>query len=68
MVQQQQQQPIMNNLLSNPYFQRAQEMAKGRNPQELRQIALNICKEKGIDIERAYEDFKQQFKGIIPFK
>ena len=63
----QQQQP-MNNLLSNPYFQRAQEMARGRSPQELRQIALNICKEKGLDIEKAYADFKEQFKGVIPFK
>ena len=58
----------MNNLISNPLFQRAQEMAKGKNSQELQQIAMNICQEKGIDINQAYESFKQQFKGLIPFK
>ena len=59
---------MMNNLISNPLFQRAQEMAKGKNSQELQQIAMNICQEKGIDINQAYENFKQQFKGLIPFK
>ena len=59
---------MMNNLISNPLFQRAQEMAKGKNSQELQQIAMNICQEKGIDMNQAYENFKQQFKGIIPFK
>ena len=58
----------MNNLISNPLFQRAQEMAKGKNSQELQQVAMNICQEKGIDINQAYESFKQQFKGLIPFK
>ena len=59
---------MMNNLNSNPLFLRAQEMAKGKNPQELQQIAENICQEKGINIQQAFENFKQQFKGIIPFK
>ena len=58
----------MNNLNSNPLFLRAQEMAKGKNTQELQQIAENICQEKGINIQQAFENFKQQFKGIIPFK
>lgn len=57
-----------NNLNSNPLFVRAQQMAQGKNQQELQQIALNICKEKGIDMNQAYENFKQQFKGLIPFK
>lgn len=43
-------------------------MAQGKSPQEIQQIAANICKEKGIDINSAYENFKQQFKGLIPFK
>lgn len=59
---------MMNNLNSNPLFLRAQEMAKGKNAQELQKIAENICQEKGIDIQQAFENFKQQFKGIIPFK
>lgn len=58
----------MNNLTSNPMFQMAMAMGKGKNPQELKQIAENICKEKGIDLEEAYQAFQQQFKGVIPFK
>ena len=61
------QQPItLNNLTSNPMFQMAQAMAKGKGEPELKQIALNICKEKGIDIEAAYKDFQvfmQSLKG-----
>ena len=58
----------MNNLISNPLFLRAQEMAKGKSEIELQQIAMNICREKGLDMNQAYENFKEQFKGLIPFK
>lgn len=58
----------MSNLASNPMFQMAMTMSKGKNPQELKQIAENICKEKGINLEEAYQAFQQQFKGVIPFK
>lgn len=37
----------LNN--NNTLFKRAQEMAKGKDENELKQIAQNICKEKGID-------------------
>ena len=43
-------------------FQMAQTMAKGKNPDELKQIAINICKEKGIDLEAAYRDFQEFMK------
>ena len=52
------------SLISNPLYQRAQEMAKGKNENELREIALNICKEKGIDFNNAFQQFQLQFKGI----
>ena len=58
----------MNNLVSNPLFQMASNMAKGKNSAELQQIAMNICKEKGLDFEAAFSNFKQQFKGLIPLK
>lgn len=61
-------QNLMNNLTSNPMFQMAMTMSKGKNTQELKQIAENICKEKGINLEEAYQAFQQQFKGVIPFK
>lgn len=52
------------NLISNPLYLRAQEMARGKSDQEIREIAINICKEKGIDINQAFEQFKMQFKGF----
>lgn len=56
----------LSTLISNPLFQRAQEMAKGKTEQEIKQIALNICREKGIDVDSAFNLFQQQFKGIMP--
>ena len=58
----------MNNLTSNPLYKRAQEMSQGKTPQELQQIAMNICREKGIDFNQALEVFKQQFGGQPSFK
>lgn len=57
-----------NNLISNPLYQRAQIMAQGKTPEELQQIAMNICREKGIDFNQALEAFKQQYKGQQSFK
>lgn len=54
----------LQNLISNPLYQRAQEMAKGKSNEEIKEIALNICKEKGIDFNQAFEQFKSQFKGV----
>lgn len=52
-----------NNPLSlfsnNPLFVRAQQMAEGKTPEELQQIALNICKEKGLDMNQMLQQFKQ---------
>lgn len=59
---------MMNNLSSNPLFQRAKQMAEGKSPQELHQIATNICKEKGLDLNQILEEFKKQFGGQMSFK
>ena len=59
---------MMNNLNSNPLYQRALEMSQGKTPQELHQIAMNICMEKGIDFNQALEAFKKQFGGLQSFK
>lgn len=58
----------MTNITSNPFFQMALSMGQGKSNDELKQIAQNICKEKGINLEEAYQAFQQQFKGVIPFK
>ena len=51
---------MMNQQLSgNPLFQRAQEMARGKSPQELEQVARNLCQQRGIDLNSAMNQFKQ---------
>lgn len=52
---------------NNPMFQRAMEMAKGKNEEELRQVAQNLCNNMGIDMEKAFEQFKTQM-GNFPMK
>lgn len=42
-------------------FQRAQQMAQGKSEEELKTVAENICKERGININEAYEQFTKQF-------
>ena len=59
------QMPLMN-ILSNPLYARAQQMANGKSPEQLEQIAKNICKEKGIDYEQAmsqFQSFSQMFNN-----
>ena len=57
---------MVNQMLrNNPLFQRAQRMAQGRSEEELKQIARNLCKQRGINLEEAYERFQQQFSGMM---
>lgn len=59
-------QQIANQMLkNNPLFQRAMQMAQGKSEDELRQIANNLCKQRGIDIDEAYKQFEQQFSGMM---
>lgn len=46
---------------NNPMFKRAQQMANGKSEQELQQIAVNLCKQRGIDINQAFNQFQQIF-------
>ena len=59
---------LMKQLMtSNPMFLRAQEMARGKTPEQLQQIAKNLCQEKGIDFDQAIKKKKKQMNGIMPF-
>ena len=54
------------NMLSNPLYARAQQMANGKSSEQLEQIAKNICKEKGIDYKQAmsqFQSFSQMFNN-----
>lgn len=46
---------------NNPLFARAQQMANGKSEDEIKMIAMNICKEKGIDIEQMMQQFQTLF-------
>ena len=58
---------MMNMFQSNPLFQRAQKMVQGKSEQEIEQIASNLCKQRGININDAFEQFKQ-FKSQFGIK
>lgn len=51
----------LNLFSNNSLFIRAQQMAQGKTPEELQQIALNICKEKGLDMDKMLQQFQSMF-------
>jgi hypothetical protein len=51
----------LGQIQNNPLFQRAQQMAAGKSPQELQQIAKNLCQQRGINMDEAYQQFRQMF-------
>ena len=57
--------PQMARLGANPFFKSAQQMAQGKNQQELMQIAKNICNEKGLNIDEAWNQFQNQMRGVM---
>lgn len=52
-------------LKGNPLFQRAQQMAQGKTEDEIKQIARNLCEQKGINLEEAYAKFEQQISQMM---
>ena len=50
------------NCQNNPLFQRAQQMAEGKDEDQLEQTARNLCKQRGIDFDTAFAEFKRQYK------
>lgn len=55
------QQLLMAQFQQNPLFKRAEEMAKGKTPQEIEQIAINLCKQRGLNFDEALQQFKQLY-------
>lgn len=46
--------PMMNNLMN---------LAKSGNKTEIENIARNMCKEKGIDFDKEFSGFMENFKN-----
>lgn len=61
------QQLMMQQILNSnrPLFMRAQQMAEGKTPEEIQQIAMNLCNERGLDFQtmlQQFQVFQSQFK------
>ena len=56
-------QKMMNNnqVMSNPMAKNIIDMAQKGDVAGIEQIGRNIAKEKGIDFDKAFSDFKKQF-------
>lgn len=56
---------MLNQMLNNnPMFARAKQMAQGKSEEELKQIASNLCQQRGINLEQAFEEFKKQMNVL----
>lgn len=42
-------------------FAQAAKMVQGKNNEQLKQTAQNICNQKGIDLQQAFEQFSSMF-------
>ena len=47
-------------MMSNPIIKNALGMAQKGDSKGIEQMARNLCKEKGIDADKAFESFKSQ--------
>lgn len=47
---------------SNPILKNAVEMAKNGKNEDLMQLAQNLCKEKGINFDKEFKEFMNNFK------
>lgn len=56
------QQMMQQMIRRNPLYRRAEQMAQGKSEEELKQVAVNLCKQRGINIGEAYKQF-QTFMG-----
>ena len=56
-------QQMMNNsqVMSNPMAKSIIDMAQKGDVEGIEQMGRNIAKERGIDFDKAFSDFKKQF-------
>ena len=56
-------QQMMNNsqVMSNPMVKNIIDMAQKGDVEGIEQMGRNIAKERGIDFDKAFSDFKKQF-------
>ena len=49
-----------NQMMNNPIMKNTMQMAQKGDSKGIEQMARNLCKEKGIDADKAFESFKSQ--------
>ena len=54
---------MMNNsrITNNPMAQNLVDMARNGNTQGIEQIGRNMAKERGVDFDKAFSEFRSQF-------
>lgn len=55
---------MMGQLQFNPLFQRAQQMANGKSEQEIIQTVKNLCSQRGLDFDKAYQQFSSTMQNM----
>ena len=51
-------QMLEQNAQNNPFFANILQLVKSNKTSEIEQIAINMCKEKGIDFNKEFNSFK----------
>ena len=51
-------QMLEQNAQNNPFVANILQLAKSNRTSEIEQIAINMCKEKGIDFNKEFNSFK----------
>lgn len=51
-------QMLEQNAQNNPFFANILQLAKNNKTTEIEQIAINMCKEKGVDFNKEFNSFK----------
>lgn len=46
---------------NDPRVRQAMQMIQGKSPQELQQMAVNLAKERGVDLNALVQNLAQQF-------
>lgn len=60
-------QQLMRTMNNNPLFHRAQQMAAGKSEEELKQTAMNLCKQMGFDFEEMQNRFNDEMQKMQEF-
>lgn len=60
---------MMQNMMksqfqNHPLFRQAQQMAQGKSEEQIKQTCINLCRQGGIDLDAAWNQFQSQFPGM----